>query len=1528
MARRVLTRVGQALGLLVVFVAAALLALLLHVDSAAERRIVARLVPALLGSQLGGSFSLASIERIDRNGAVFLGFSARDPKGREVIRAKRVRAQADLIELASALVFGPRRLSIVIEHVQITQADVFLFDDEGHGVPSIAATFLPRGPGTGKGRPVRLAIRAIEIDRAHGQGKLASLPFLNADIATVNGWLRVAERGVELSFSRFSTRVTGLPRADADGISSLRLNEPGFLRASFDGHYGPIQVSGTLRRDDDRLSLTVEVPKAAPDQIRSLISSYPLVDDITLSAELAGSPPYLIGTTQVQVGQGQIVGRGSVSLADPGHAELEFVGRRVNVESVIPGSPPTALDLATNLTIDLPATGPVLSLDAEVEPSLLGEFTLPPLWLTGRYADGRFEGRALLEEPGMPLRVAGEIKSSGVIDLTAKAKNFELARVPRIRRAVELSGRTSLDAKLHFEPGRAAGELVLDVSGFRYGQIGLGRASVNAKAHGSLEDWRTLNLDLGLEASRVDLGELALTRLSGKATGPLSAPNVRVAADDAKGGKIAAEGRLKLERNGARLEAAKVRAERGGQIAIGAAQVVSVAGERIEVREVSLSVLGGKGRPGEPDGGTIRGSFVLDRHFLEMDARAEALDLATARALLGVSPTRLDGKLTLDSEIVIARDLQRGRLVARLDDASYGKLEGMTLSANGRLDGSALTLDGGAQIENLGELRGHVQAELHGNPLVPDTLRTLTGEASLQVVRVDLARARPLLGDSVPPLEGLVGAELKLRRSESDQTPSVSLLGYTEGFGIDFPGADEPISLRGVDLRFGANVEGGTGEADANVKLVDHEDALASLTVQSAVDLADLIQNPALALAKLEALPITGKLRMEPRDLDSLPEPIRPSGVSGKVRLEANLAGTLGGPDLFARASLEGLELTDVRGGSPLDVCTSLAFDDGEQRFAGSGEIFLSQPSGVCSGRRLSRYAIDGRLVPDPGSRFGQVEGTLVAELERLPIEVLPVLGDQGFSGLASGTLSIARSGGIPVVFARFTLHRARVQGVPVGDGTLDIRSNDRAIAATLKLARDQSRLEATALALLDTTQILPSIDEREPIGARIAAHGVDAVVLLPLTRDLFSELGGRLDGELDILLSPPPEDGSEAQPGRVSGRATLHDGSLQLAGLGLRLNAVEVNARAEPLGKQTLISIATLEGSAGKRGERVRVRDGRVWLDGVRLSRAQGTIEATELPLLLEGVSQATATTRQGVGFELTRTPENMHVAFDVPYLSVVLPQSSVRGVISLDENRSIEVIQPLGEPKRRGGDGLPWLLDFKLGRNVQITRSDLDLPLSGNVQVLLAEKAQVTGDLDLASGGRIQVSGKTFVIDSGEAHFDTGEATNPRLHVVATWRAPDGTIVIADVSGTFKQARLRLSSDPPRSEQEIYALLLGGSGTGGEGGDPAATGAGVGADLLGSLLVNTPLRQVEFRAGSEQLTDQRSYSTYTAAVPISDEVWFEGSYKSLNTANPNEERDAFSGTIDWRFRRNWSLRTEVGTIGTGLDLVWQYRY
>lgn len=71
-------------------------------------------------------------------------------------------------------------------------------------------------------------------------------------------------------------------------------------------------------------------------------------------------------------------------------------------------------------------------------------------------------------------------------------------------------------------------------------------------------------------------------------------------------------------------------------------------------------------------------------------------------------------------------------------------------------------------------------------------------------------------------------------------------------------------------------------------------------------------------------------------------------------------------------------------------------------------------------------------------------------------------------------------------------------------------------------------------------------------------------------------------------------------------------------------------------------------------------------------------------------------------------------------------------------------------------------------------------------------------------------------------------------------------------------------------------------------------------------------------------------TWDSYTAAFPINDKLWFEGSLsRSGAGAGPQGgRRHGVSGTLDWRFHPNWSLRTEIGTLGTGLDLVWQYRY
>jgi hypothetical protein len=123
--------------------------------------------------------------------------------------------------------------------------------------------------------------------------------------------------------------------------------------------------------------------------------------------------------------------------------------------------------------------------------------------------------------------------------------------------------------------------------------------------------------------------------------------------------------------------------------------------------------------------------------------------------------------------------------------------------------------------------------------------------------------------------------------------------------------------------------------------------------------------------------------------------------------------------------------------------------------------------------------------------------------------------------------------------------------------------------------------------------------------------------------------------------------------------------------------------------------------------------------------------------------------------------------------------------------------------------------------------------------------------------------------------------------------------------------------------SEARVMALLLGGGSGGSD--SSAGAGLGVGATLFNELLSGTALSSVEVRTS----TGDR-HANYTAAVPLRENLWFEATYQSpaTSTLPGTTVQRGFSGTVDYRFRRNWSIRTEVGTLGAGADLLWQYRY
>src|SRR5262249_40092981 len=140
------------------------------------------------------------------------------------------------------------------------------------------------------------------------------------------------------------------------------------------------------------------------------------------------------------------------------------------------------------------------------------------------------------------------------------------------------------------------------------------------------------------------------------------------------------------------------------------------------------------------------------------------------------------------------------------------------------------------------------------------------------------------------------------------------------------------------------------------------------------------------------------------------------------------------------------------------------------------------------------------------------------------------------------------------------------------------------------------------------------------------------------------------------------------------------------------------------------------------------------IYLEGLKLVDARGNVNLRKVPLLIEGVSQATLT--GAAAFELFPDREPMLVAIQLHDLNAELPRSSGRSVLSVDENPDIVVKQPLDEPVRGARSGaLSWQLAFDLANKVKLQRADMEIPLKGRPVVTLAESTDVSGDLELLS-------------------------------------------------------------------------------------------------------------------------------------------------------------------------------------------------
>ena len=221
---------------------------------------------------------------------------------------------------------------------------------------------------------------------------------------------------------------------------------------------------------------------------------------------------------------------------------------------------------------------------------------------------------------------------------------------------------------------------------------------------------------------------------------------------------------------------------------------------------------------------------------------------------------------------------------------------------------------------------------------------------------------------------------------------------------------------------------------------------------------------------------------------------------------------------------------------------------------------------------------------------------------------------------------------------------------------------------------------------------------------------------------------------------------------------------------------------------------------------------------------------------------------------------------------------------------------------------------LALDLGPDFVVRGRGLDATLKGKITLV------GTGDAPLEAKGRISVVrgtyeayGQRLQIDKGVLYF-SGPLDNPGLEIVAMRKHLQVEAGV-EVTGTARNPRVRLVSNPDVPDSEKLSWLVLGRGAEGAGTSEAeklqaaamalATGLGT-APLQQQLARAVGLDEIRFAAASSA---GQSSGAVAVGKRLSDRIYL--TYEQGLSAATNMVR------LSYQLSRNWSVRTEAGTAG-----------
>ncbi|MDF3069410.1 MAG: hypothetical protein K0R38_5011, partial [Polyangiaceae bacterium] len=1359
---------------------------------------------------------------------------------------------------------------------------------------------------------IRVWIPTIEVGSVFGRGRLEGSPVLEAEVKGARASLLATPKGAAIDIARFSLLARGLGGADAKGVASLHIRAPGAVWGSFDGYMGEVQFGSVVRWEKEALDLKVDLPRAEPAATRALLAQWPLQEPAQARVHLKGIPPELDVELASTIGERSTVNAtGHVNFASPLRLQLDVEGRALDLRAVLPQAPETRIDVDAELGLHLESGGVALDFGGAIQPMTVHNVAIPALDFASSSKGGILTGRAKLHDLGLPVDVEFAVLSDGKIEVNAEAKRVNLAKVDRLRPYFDGQGSADLRLRAALEQGRLDSSVTVDARNLVYQGALLQSGRLTATLRGPIDAWQGLSLDARVNGKKLTAGRFTFEEVLATAHGPLRAPVVTATLKDPYGPSFDARATVMMG-SPVSVRELSLGVLRNAVAIRGEVAQLDIDEDRVLVRDLRLH-----GATGD-----LTANAEITPRALSVNAQGQNLDLSAFSRVLGLARGVLEGRGSVAMDVVATGKTQRGSLELSVTQAALFNINGISGQLSAKLDGTALSGASTGTVEGLGAFSSDWDTVLAGPPTERRSFERATGKWSLALNDVTLDYLGQLLPEQQVDVNGRASLALEARRTEPDAVPNLEASLETRDLSVSVERQGKPpLRFEGMELLASAAHDGATGSTSAAVSVARGSDRLLTTSADVTLDLKAALSGAEPLLQQLQNRAALGKLVVSQVDLETLPEPLRVAGLRGAVRLEGTVRGSVSAPvvSLTTRA-------TELRFGAgdrsePIDVCGSAEYAKQSGAFNLGAEVFLAGGLALsrapCGGKRVATVQFRGEAPFDWEHGVPRWNGTASATLEALPLATIPPLASARMTGTTTGTLILDRSGQQPSASAQLSLEGVRVDQLEIGDGTLKLRSDEARARVDFQVQRAKTTLGGSVMAGVSWASELPALDDAQPIDLELSARRMEASVLEPFMAELVSELRGTLDGDVTARLTAlaGPDDSREVE--HVSGKVAFRSGSLVLTGLGFRLRDVAFSANAKRDGRTTLVEIPDLIASAGSRTPNLKAQVG-LRLRGFDIVFGSASFNVDGLPVVMDGVTRANADVRVSK-LGINRTPDRIVVDIPFDLLTIRLPEESSRELIDLNENENITLLQPIAQPKlSRDEDAVPWQLAIHLGERARVERGEqLDVPITGDPIVVLASGVGVTGSILLPRRGAVQMLGRMFQIEGGAIVFDTPDPADPRLDVRASWRSSTNDTLFIYISGTVSKPKVQFD----RPQADAVALLAGTTQSG-----KGATNVGISA--LDSLLADTPLARVQLRG--KDADEAGKGSTYTAAYRASDRIVVEGNYRAASAQSGSQpgQSGTVGAAVDYRVTKTISVRGQLGTIGTGVDLVYQYRY